>query len=183
MTSNVGKKFEEDFKKSVPIYSLLCRLPDSAQSFGGGSNLRFSAKSPFDFIMWDSKRHTLYALELKTVKENSITFERTKDDNGNIHFHQICGLKKWDEYDGIICGFIIEFRKLETTCFIDIKNFEKLMDLIPKKSFTFDDLRKYDVDYFLIPQKKVRTRYRYDLDLFLSNIEQKKDKDLNIHGG
>ena len=70
MAQNIGKVFEEQLKKSIPSYALLYRVPDSAQSFSGG-NLRFSRKNPFDFLLWDSLKHKLYALEVKTVKGKS----------------------------------------------------------------------------------------------------------------
>lgn len=107
MANNTGKRFEADFKKSVPSYALLYRLPDSAQAFGGSSNLRFSSKNPFDYLIWNSKSHILYALELKTVAGKSISFERNKEEHGEIHWHQVEGLNKWNKYDGIVCGFII----------------------------------------------------------------------------
>lgn len=166
---NIGKVFEQAFSKSVPPYALLHRLPDSAQSFGGCNNLRFSAKSPFDYLMWDSKRRILYALELKTVKGKSISFERTKEDHGEIHYYQIAGLEKWSSYDGITAGLIIEFRELEATVFIDISDFKKLIDIIPKKSFNFKDLETYEISYKVIGQQKVRTRFKYDVDGFLES--------------
>lgn len=73
---NVGKVFESRIQKCVPDYAKIFRLPDSAQSFGKSRNLRFSRKNPFDYFMWDSSRHYLYALELKTVKGKSISFEK-----------------------------------------------------------------------------------------------------------
>ena len=165
---NIGKIFEEQLKKSVPDYALIYRLPDSAQSFGGGNNLRFSNKNPFDFLIWDSKRHILYAIEAKTVKGKSISFERNKEESREIHYHQIYGLNEWNKYDGITCGFIIEFREIEKTIFIDIDTFNKLINSIDKKSFNYGDLEKSELPYFLIPQTKKRTRYVYDIDKFLS---------------
>lgn len=165
---NIGKIFEEQLKKSVPDYALIYRLPDSAQSFGGGNNLRFSNKNPFDFLLWDSKKHILYALEAKTVKGKSISFERESGESREIHYHQIQGLNEWNRYDGITCGFIIEFRELEKTVFIDINSFNKLIFSIDKKSFNYGDLEKSGLPYFLIPQTKKRTRYIYDIDSLLS---------------
>lgn len=173
MSQNIGKVFEEQLKKSAPPYSLLYRLPDSAQSFGGSSLLRFSSKNPFDFLLWDSIGHILYALEAKTVSGKSISFERTKDDKGEIHIHQIDGLNAWQKYNGIIAGFIIEFRALEKTVFITIENFNKIMVSINKKSFTLKDLDDNEITYFIIPQKKARTRFTYDLDCLL--IEMRKN--------
>lgn len=166
MAQNIGKIFEASFKNSVPDYSLLYRLPDSAQSFGGG-NLRFSNKSPFDFILWDSNRHRLYALEMKTVAGKSISFENDKSDKGTIHYHQIAGLNNWNKYDGITCGLIVEFREIETTIFLEISEFNKLVANIKKKSFNFKDLSDNKVNYMVINQQKKRTRYTYDIDNFL----------------
>lgn len=175
---NEGKRFEDDIKKSVPDYVLYYRLPDPPQSFGGSSILRFSRKNPFDFLMWDSMNRTLFAIETKTVKGKSISFERNKNENGLIHIHQIDNLKKWNEYDGIKCGFIIEFRQIETTVFIDIESFHKLSNIITKKSFTIKDFDDNNLEYIVIPQVKKRTRYIYDLDKFFKLIsEEKNDRD------
>jgi len=162
----IGQNFEQQIKKSVPDYALLYRLPDSAQSFGGSQFLRFSNKNPFDYILFNSKTRILYALEMKTVKGKSISFEREKGENSKvIHYHQIKGLNDWNKYDGIICGFVIEFRELETTVFIDIAEFNKIMREIPKKSFNFEDLQNYN--YIKIEQTKARTRYTYNIEKFL----------------
>lgn len=172
---NQGKVFENAIKKSVPESVLLYRLPDSAQSFGGSSRLRFSRKNPFDFLMWDSDNRNLYALEMKTVKDKSISFERTSDDNGEIHRHQIIGLNEWSEYKGIICGFVIEFRKIETTVFIEIHDFNTLISSITKKSFTITDLDNNGIRYFIIPQKLMKTNYRYDISELINQTKNLTD--------
>lgn len=171
MSKNTGKLFEEQWRKSTPNYALLYRLPDAAQSFDRSTKLRFSSKNPFDFLLWDSKRKTLFALEIKTVAGKAITFERNEDEVGEIHFHQIKGLNKWDKYDGIVCGFIIEFRGLEKTVFIDIKELNKIIEIIPKKSFNYHDLDSYNIKHIIIGQKKARTRFTYDVDEFLNTIK------------
>lgn len=171
MAQGIGKIFETQWKKSVPSYALLYRLPDAAQSFGRSNNLRFSSKNPFDFLLWDSLKHRLYALEMKTVAGKSITFERNQGEKGTIHYHQIKSLNSWNQYDGIFCGFIIEFRKIETTIFLDIKEFNKLISLINKKSFNFNDLNNYNIKYTIIKQIKAQTRYTYAIDEFLKNNE------------
>ena len=167
---NVGKKFERDFQKSVPDYALIYRIPDPAQSFGGSNNLRFSKKNPFDFLMWDSNGRTLFALELKTVAGKSISFEREKGENKEIHLYQINGLTEWSKYNGIIAGFVISFRSIDKTIFLRIENFNRLVELIEKKSFTIQDLENNNIDYFVIPQTLLRVRYRYDVDHFIQNI-------------
>lgn len=171
MSKNIGKIFEDDFKKSVPNHVLIYRLPDSAQSFGKSEKLRFSSKSPFDFLMWDSKKYKLYALELKTVAGESISFERSKSDTGVIHIHQIKSLNNWNKFDGIICGFIIEFRDLSKTIFINIDDFNLLCQQTEKKSFNYGDLSKYNINYVLIDRKLKRTHYKYDIKSFLETMK------------
>ncbi len=170
MAQSTGKKFEINWSKSAPEYVLVYRVSDSAQAFGGSSKLRFSRKNPFDFIMWDSQRHVLYALELKTVNGKSISFERNKEEHGEIHYHQIVGLNEWNKYDGIICGFVIEFRASELTIFLDIAEFNKLIDAIEKKSFGVKDLDENNICYLEIPQVKKRVNYKYDLERLLNNF-------------
>lgn len=179
---NQGKVFELNFKKSIPGYALLYRLPDAAQSFAKSKETRFSRKNPFDFILWDDERRILYALEMKTVSGKSISFERNKDENGDIHFHQIKGLNEWDKYKGTICGFIIEFRIIEKTVFIDIKEFNKIIKLISKKSFNFDDLSAHKIKYKTIPQTKKRVNYVYDVDWFLRSANYPPPKDNGFSG-
>lgn len=167
MAKNVGKVFETQWKNSTPTYALIYRLPDAATSFGSNSNIRFSRKNPFDYLMFDSVNHLLYALELKSVSGKSVSFERSKEDHGVIHSWQIDGLAKWSQFDGVVCGFVIEFRDSEKTIFVDIKSFLKLTQLISKKSFTIEDLVKHGIPFYTIIQSKQRTRYLYDIDLFL----------------
>ena len=46
----------------------------------------------------------------------------------------------------------------------------RIIKLIPKKSFNFDDLYEYNIQYILIGQTKARTRYAYDVDKFLHDV-------------
>lgn len=172
---NEGKRFEQDFQSSVPDYALIYRLRDPAQSFGKNNNLRFSARNPFDYLMWDSMNRNLYALELKSIKGNSISFERSKDDRGDIHYYQIEGLNHWNKYPGIICGFVIEFRSFEKTIFLSIIEFNRLSNIIQKKSITLNDLEIYRIQYTIIPSRLVRTHFRYDLNSFIEQTKSNKN--------
>ncbi len=164
---NVGKRFEQDWIKSVPDYVGVLRIPDAAQSFYKSSNLRFSKKNPFDFLFWCPKTLTLYALELKTVKGKSISFERTKEEHGGIHYHQIVGLENFEKIGECVCGFVIEFRELETTIFLPISEFLELQSTITKKSFNYNDLVNNHITFITIPQQILKTHYRYDIEYFL----------------
>ncbi len=171
MSRNVGKIFEDEIKRSIPDNVLLCRLPDAAQSFAKSNNLRFSRKSPFDFIIWDSEHRRLYAVEAKTVAGKSISFERDKNDKGVIHWYQSEGLNVWGAYAGVEAGFMIQFRELEKTIFLRVGEYNRLIQMITKKSFRYDELEKYNIHFFHIPQKIARTRYTYDFTALFNQIE------------
>ena len=173
MAGNPGKIFEAQIRDSAPDYALVHRLQDPAQSFGGGGgNTRFSRRNPFDYLMFNPMRGVLFAIEAKSVAGKSISFERTKDDHGEIHAFQADGLRAWSAYDRVISGFLIEFRKIETTVFLYIESFDWLIESISKKSFNFDDIVESGLPYLIIPQRKLRTRYRYDIDKLLTEAKE-----------
>ena len=65
---NEGKRFERDFKASVPADAWCYRLRDSPVSYYGGSGaegIRFAQDNLCDFVLY--RAPTLYLLELKTV--------------------------------------------------------------------------------------------------------------------
>lgn len=168
---NTGKQFEQMFKKSIPNDIMIFRIPDAAQAFGGGQ-LRFSRKNPFDYFLFDTACGVLYALELKTVAGKSISFERSTEDRGDIHLHQIHGLLEYSQYDRMICGFIIEFRSVETTVFIDIGGFLAFTEKTDKKSVSVSDIGRGEADAILIPQRKLKTNYRYNVMPLLGHYRE-----------
>lgn len=163
---NAGKIFEEQFKKSVPEYCYLLRLKDPPQSFE--KTARFSRKNPFDFIMFDDKRKTLYALELKSTKGKSISIEGLNDDSKRmIHRHQILGLAELDKYENINAGFVLNFRDEDNErCFyIDINTVLHLLNDLSIKSISLKALTEIGIEIDTI---KHRTKYTYDINKFLS---------------
>lgn len=69
---NDGKRFERDFKASVPADAWCYRLRDSPVSYYGGSGaegIRFAQDNICDFVLY--RAPTLYLLELKTVGTRS----------------------------------------------------------------------------------------------------------------
>ena len=174
MAKNVGKKFEDNWKKSVPEDVYFLRLHDSANSFNqGSSTLRFSMKSPYDCQLFDGKSRTLYCLELKSASGKSMSFERKKGDNksANIKFHQIESLTKASKYDGIQAGFIMNFRfedkDTEITYFQSITDFNRMIKNTNKKSFNIIDLLKYNP--IKIEQTKKKINYTYNVKKFLED--------------
>lgn len=174
MASNVGKKFEEDIKKSIPDYCLTIRIPDPPQSFTKRSDTRFSVKNPFDFIVFDSKAGVLYCFELKTTKYKSMSFEDINSDeeqNKMIHKHQIIGLLKCSNYDNVKPGFIFNFRDEKNdeqrTYFQDVVSFNDMCKKIDK--FSFNELDLLTNNAIKISGNKKRTRYFWNIDEFLKS--------------
>lgn len=173
---NAGKVFEEEFKESVKKYNeisndiYLLRLQDSASGFGmDSSKVRFSAKSPFDFLMYH-RSGKLFALELKSCGENSVAFS-LDNDKKSIKSSQVKNLKKSSFY-GIISGFLFNFRKFEETYFLDIDRFLEFAESTEKKSINRDDVISFGG--LLVPQKKKKVKYIYDIEILLKGVEQNK---------
>lgn len=172
MPKNIGKKFEQDIQDSCNYPILLKRLNDSAQSYNQNGGMRFTLKNPFDFYLHINRHYPFMCLELKSVQGKSISFERTKNDKGVIHYHQIQGLLEVSKYDDVLAGFIINFRENEETYFIEINEFYKMIGNLDKKSFNINDLREYNC--VLISSLKKRTRYKYDMVSFIENFRFKE---------
>lgn len=170
---NVGKRFENNFRDSVPDDVLYYRLRDSAQSFGAvranseaNDTLRFSLKNPCDCFLFKSP--VLYALELKSVGSTSISFERSELEHGVIHFHQIEGLRDFAKHKNCIAGFLLNFRRKdesETCYFLHINDFLCMISNISKKSFNEKDLAAYHP--IVIKSRKKIVNYDYDVADFM----------------
>lgn len=173
MTVNIGKRLENNFRDSIPNDVMYHRLKDSAQSFGGTNNLRFSSKNPCDCLMFYSP--ILFALEMKSVGTSSISFERTEDEPEKvIRYHQIEGLRKYNEYRNMISGFIFNFRhkdNTETCYFQHISDFDKMIDDIAKKSFNERDLQDYNP--LVIENTRLKVNYRYNVSKFIEDIKER----------
>ena len=174
---NAGKKFEVQFKSSIPENVMYHRNPDQPQSFQ--NTAKFSLKNKCDCFIYNYP--LLLACELKSTKEKYMTVEMCKEDEGKkmIHWHQIQGLKEYVQYKGIIPGLILNFRINENdkeqynelTYFIHINDFLRMMTELNKKSFNLLDLVRYNP--MKIESIKKRTRFNYDVGSFLVEINNK----------
>lgn len=168
MGKSVGKIFEANWKKSIPESVFFYRPPDAAQSFGGNNNLRFSAKSPCDLFMFTGEK--FYALELKSVGSKFMSFERRKEDNGIIHFHQIENLTKYSKYKNVVSGFILDFRESDKTYFCKIEDFNYMIESLDKKSFNESDLMKY-AKPIVIEKVKKKVNYKYNIEKLIMDTK------------
>ena len=155
---NEGKRFEQNFKKSVPKDAYYLRLQDSANGFDQTSEtLRFAAKSPYDCILYKNNR--MYALELKSTCSGRISFSGS---GPMIKQHQIDELKR-AQFFGIEAGFVFDFRN-NATYYVQIDAFIEFILTLSKKSINVKEVEQIGV---LIPRKKMRVNYKYDLSVLV----------------
>jgi len=170
LTLNTGKKFEEDFKKSVPIGTYYLRLHDSAIGFDvENSTQRFSLKSPYDIVLCKNGR--MYAFELKSNQEKSMSFYGK---TSKIKEKQVEELIK-AEKSGAFAGLILNFRCFPETYFIKASDFRRFMDVCGKKSININDARSIGI---LVPHRKLKVNYRYDLSVLLGEGGVKSSEEM-----
>lgn len=161
---NEGKKFEEDFKKSIPDEYYFKRLKDGTTG-GGNKKIRLSSNNECDFIVFAN--WWLFLLELKSVAVKRIPLTPIRKDTkgkiksyGNIKKCQLDGMMAQINKKHIEAGFLFNFRSVEETYFVEVSKVQKYFIDESKSSIPLQWCRDYGM---LIPQKKKVTRYRYDL--------------------
>ena len=112
----------------------------------------------------------LYTLELKSVGTISISFERTKEDKGVMHKHQIDNRLKFSTYENIISGLVLDFRLSDKTYFCTIEEFVNMINKLDKKSFNEKDLYEW-CNPIEIDKKKLKVNYRYNVEKFLHDTK------------
>lgn len=175
---NPGKIFEQQWKLSSENQKICCiRLKDSDMSFHPEKELRskFTAKNPCDFIQFFQGH--LFAMELKSTQYNSISIQIDEEDSQKmIKKHQINSLINLANYEGVVAGFVLNFREkdslAEDTYFIDIQHFSDFLDKTGKKSINRLDIVQFGG--INIHQTLKRTKYIYDVKKALEKIIQDK---------
>ena len=130
-----GKRFELDIKKSIPRETYFQRIYD--QTYDHTSTItRFTKKNPFDCLIFS--KGTLYLLELKSTKQNSISVQTQKGVSKMISMNQIEALSKASSYCGVNAGFLFNFRFDVNYCFyLSISKFNAILEATKKKSINF----------------------------------------------
>lgn len=184
-----GKQFEKDWKDSYKSSKhFYMRLKDTAKWLQG-SGSKFTPDNPCDAI-----QHTmpfLWLLELKSTKAASVSFNpyikgesspmdkpKNKKTNVMIKANQVKELNKAVEYQGVIAGFIINFRerKLKTKTsdnecfFIHIKDFMDFAMKTGKSSISQDDCMQIGIK---IESVKLKTNYRYKINEFVATATKR----------
>ena len=152
MAKNPGKKFEEDFVKSIPARCDVTRLKD-AGGWSNATNMRFTSNNPCDFIVFSGGDGMMYKIELKSTLGKSLPF-------GNIKDHQLEELYQ-SSMKGVQSLFIVNFRDISCTFRVSVAAIQAFINRTDRKSIPLSWFREYALT---IPQTLKRTRWRYDLE-------------------
>lgn len=165
---NAGKRFELDFKASVPNDVWFYRFRDSPANFTNKScekcpinkqkPIRFTTRNICDCEIF--KMPNLFLLELKTTKNKSLPFSMVLD-------NQVKQLTEADRHKGIVAGFIVNFREVGDTFFLPIAGYNYYKETLTSKSIP---LKIFKENCYKIGQTKKKVHYSYDVGLFLAEI-------------
>jgi len=166
---NEGKQFEDDFKKSVPMYAFIYRFKDGTASWSDNvcpkcktqlvSNTRFQAQNICDFMVFNNPH--LYFLELKSTKSKSLPFSAVRE-------NQKKELTEAGRRKNISAGLVVNFRELDETYYMSIELFNECMEKLTSKSIPVKTFREYAI---LIDQEQKQVHWRYNIDGFFKKKE------------
>lgn len=139
MASDLGKGFEEQFKKDWKRCfpkTVLLRLPDQQSRYKGNSS------NPCDYVAYI--KPTLYMLECKERKKNTFNLKS---------FTQFEDMLEYKDADGAVVGVVIWFSDKDKVIFVSIQTLDQIK-LDGKKSFNIKYLYTKEYDCIEIPSVK-----------------------------
>ena len=155
-TQDIGKKFEDRFKKDyIRCFpdTLIYRLPDQQSGYAGGGS-----SNPCDFFCFTGEE--VLMVECKAHKGASINFSAIRQYEKMLDYK---GIKK------VFPGVVVWFYEKDTVIWVSIEEMEKMV-LDGEKSIglrMIDEKKPYKKSYNIItlPSKKLRafmeTDYKY----------------------
>jgi penicillin-binding protein-related factor A (putative recombinase) len=173
LVKNAGKLFEEDIQQSAKDQDIFFyRIKDVNPMFLK-PNTRVS-KNDYDSFIY--KKPNLFPIEFKSTKDNKFSFSESI-----IKAHQIKALQDAVTYDGLIAGFVFNFRENENqTFFVHIDEFTKYkyiaenqikehdyISKVNKASISLDICMEIGIE---IRNVKKKVRYRYYIGKLLDEL-------------
>ena len=153
---STGKRFEENWKKSIPEDIFYYRLRDNNSTWANGNKTRFATSNICDCLIFDGEM--LFTLELKSTKGKSLPYN-------NIKEHQIKDLLWCSEFANVMSGFVIEFDSVNECYFVEINDFVTYKNNSDRKSLAIDFCRQKGLKIDIINLKINR---RFDIEKFLN---------------
>jgi len=177
MSKSDGKKFEEDISKSCTnqkLFNFRVRDVDHTSLKKG----RAVPRNRYDFILYN--KPYLFPMELKSTKEKSFSFS---GNNPKIKEHQIEALTEDYRFEGVVAGFLLNFRDPKNRVFfIHIKDFLDYKDVAEgkKENKFYNKVNKASIPLEVCEQigvevrsVKKRTRFSYQIKKTLEELINK----------
>ena len=160
---NKGKAFENAFKSSCKKQGIFCtRLRDNQLSFVSDNK---TPQQPYDYEIYDFPY--LICCELKATHLPSVSFEREKNQKVKkmLHYHQIEGLEKASQYNGVFSLLVFDFQTSGVTYALTIEKFLEFFHSTDKQSISEKDV--ISLSPIVVDKKMLRTNYEYNIkDIF-----------------
>ena len=173
MNQNKGKVFEKSFQNSCKKQLIFCtRIKDNQITYNNkyGGGVDSTSKNPYDFEVYCFPY--MLCLELKATHLSSISFERDKEEKNKkmLHYHQIIGLYKASQYDGVNAGILADFKTSGMTYYLPIEKFMDFFNSTSKKSISEKDFNALSA--IVIEKKLLRTNYEYNIRKLFKDLEK-----------
>ncbi len=168
---NPGKRFEANIRDSCKKQNIFYHRVSDIYIHHLPTYIKKQIKTqPNKYDCFIFNRGHLFCLELKSTALKSIPFN-------NIQEHQIKGLLEESSYEGVVSGFIVNFRKYDYTCFVCIKDFIKYWNNEKRKknserkeSLSVELLKNGEVKNVEILCKKMKVNWEYDIEGFIEDM-------------
>lgn len=180
---NEGKRFERDFKASVPPDVWCYRLRDSPVSYYGGSGaegIRFAQDNICDFVLY--RAPTLYLLELKTVGTPSaaLTSLFGKSDSEKRCYKKQRHLqdmaKAEQDAAGLRALVVLCYRRTAHTYAVPARDVLEWVERAAdggRKSIPEQFCKNYGTP---VAARRLRVNWRYDVAGMMEKIEGRNDE-------
>ncbi|WP_415331083.1 Holliday junction resolvase RecU [Clostridium perfringens] len=157
---NEGKKFEEDFKKSIQEKYFVYRFKDGTANFNGtkNENVRFQSHNICDFEVFAENK--LFLFEVKSYKGASIPLS-------GIRKTQLEEMLKASNYKNIEPYFILNYRALESVYAIKIQTLQEFIEKAKRKSIPIKWCIENGIEIIVVKKK---VRFRYELEKFFKDV-------------
>lgn len=151
----IGKNFEEDIKNSTPTSYYIHKYADSPVKYKKVHN-------PSDFELMGNTK--LMLLECKTTKDTSFSVNNITPEQ----LYKMCMIVA--NKKNVVGGYLINFRRFNTTYFISVENLVEFFAHSSRKSIPKEVLQEKGT---IVPSIKKRTRYKYDIQFLIEYIEER----------